>query len=172
MTAVVAWISSAVAALSVFYTARTFALADRPYVGIVEHSYELRGNPVSEMTWRFILKNVDAQPTLVTVDEHRAVLTSKDGIAKTLPLFDPPAGGIYMMLVQTADLTGQFSDEGGNARVADVMTRQTRFVVSIRLTYTAAGAFWRTARYSYRSEDQLRTNPMRPRFVMLSGGGN
>src|SRR5438105_15446781 len=91
---VVASASLAVSLLSLFYTARTFALNHRPYVGVIEQAFQLVGEPPTAMVWRVVLKNVGTLPTWVTVTENRTVITPADGTSRTLPMLVETSCGI------------------------------------------------------------------------------
>jgi hypothetical protein len=164
-------ISLVVAILSFLYTARTFTLTNRAYVGVIEHDYQIYGEPPTAMTWRFVMKNVGTAPTWVTVKAHFGTVIDSTGVARTLPLFGEPMGGIYMMPGQTADLTSQLSDAGGNARVVDILAGRTKLRVEIRLSYDSPSAFGFGRTHKYEATSEFRVNPTPPRFVMTSGQG-
>jgi hypothetical protein len=161
----------AVSAASLWFTARSFYVTQRPYIGIVEQRYNLLGNPPSGMAWAFVLSNVGSRPAWVRVEEHRTSVT-RGGKTVDLPLLGPPGGGIYLMPGQKAPLNGQFSDANGAVTVQEVLLGTAKLRSTIRISYAGESPFIGERKFTYFAVSEFRHYVMPQGFYMVEGRGN
>ncbi len=168
---VTALIALTISVLSSWYTATTYAVSYRPYIGIIEQDYKLLGDPPSAMTWRFVLSNAGSIPAWVTVEKNESVITT-GGQTITLPTLGELRGGILLLPDQTADLQGQFADVNDQVDVADVLSGRSILEIDIQLSYSSPGAFGFRKHYYYRVHNRFRTSVLPPSFIMTSAEAN
>lgn len=156
------WILPVVATIisvgSFIYTMRTYRVTHRPYIGGIEWTPHLIGDPPTRMLWWVTLKNVGSVPAWLKVEENKATLTS-EGQTTPLPMATGHGGGgIYLMPGQTSPLHGGFSDTAGRAMVRDVLSGRVVLEVSIRLSYESSGALWWKDKYHYAITNRYRSD--------------
>jgi hypothetical protein len=107
------------------------------------------------MLWSFTTRNSGSVPALVTVKDHRVVVTT-DGISHTIPraeIFGLNAVTIFMPQ-QALPIAGHLKDDGNHVRVADILSGRTTLHVSMEFSYkpTNEGFLgWLSDTYTYRS---------------------
>ena len=168
---VISVVSLLLSGTSVWLTARTFYVAQRPYIGIVEHNFKLLGDPPAGMAWAFVLSNVGNRPAWLTVDEHRTTVL-REGAATDLALIGPPGGGMLLMPGQKAPLTGQFLDANQGVRVQEILSGAAQLSSTIRLSYSTESPFFGRRHFHYRAVSRFRHNTIPPAFIMVEGDGN
>src|SRR6266516_4154652 len=136
------------------YTIRTFSVSHRPYLGVVESSFQLIENPPRAMTWKLIVKNTGSQPATLHTDENRATLTTPNGVS-TLPTLGAIGDTVsYVMPGQTVELLGQYSELGGPVKMEEILNGSVLLDVYTKLSYTGEGALGGN-KYSYFSQTRF-----------------
>ncbi|MGD0267111.1 MAG: hypothetical protein ABSD47_19505 [Candidatus Methylomirabilota bacterium] len=168
------WVPILISLVAVFFTARTYYVALRPYVGVVNIDYQVSRNDKAEpagMSWQFVMKNTGAAPAFVTVEKDFCQLIQGER-SVILPVIGPPQGSILLMPNQTANITGGFSDTVGSAMVGQVLSGKALLTVDIGLSYRPIGWWWWRNTFVYRVKTRFRHDYVPPGFVMESGSAN
>jgi hypothetical protein len=154
------------------YTVRTYSVSHRPYLGVVDSTFQLVENPPRAIVWKFIVKNVGSQPAVLRIDENKSTLTTPSGVT---PL--PSLGAIgetvtYIMPGQTVELLGQYTEVGGPVKMEEIMNGSVLLDIYIRLSYSSEGAIWRK-NYSYSSQIRFHTvKGVAPGFATVKAEGD
>lgn len=154
------------------YTIRTYSVSHRPYVGVVDSTFQLVENPPRAVVWKFILKNVGAQPAVLSISEHKGTLTTPSGVI-TLPSLGAIGETVsYVMPGQTLELLGQYTEVGGPVRTEEIMNGSVLLDIYIRLSYSSEGAIWRK-NYSYSTQIRFHTvKGVAPGFATVKAEGD
>lgn len=154
------------------YTMRTYSVSHRPYLGVVDTSFQLVENPPRAVVWKFIVKNVGSQPAALSINENKSTLTTPGGVT-TLPSLGAIGETVsYVMPGQTVELFGQYTEEGGVVKMEEIMNGSVLLDIYIRLSYSSEGAIWRK-NYSYSSQIRFHTvKGVAPGFASVKAEGD
>ena len=120
------FISAVALVISTFgliYTIRTYAVSHRPYVGVTDSVLQLVENPPRGIVWKFIVKNVGAQPASLKIEESKATLTAPSGVSTLPSLGNIGQTVIYLMPGQTVELLGQYSEVNNPVKMEEILTQ-------------------------------------------------
>lgn len=169
VTSVISFTALLISFASFFYSARTYYVSHRPYVGIVEVNVWNKPDPPLALGWTFVLKNVGSVPAKVRLEENNITVTTTKG-----PITVPgdELTGVFLMPGQTATISGYTSNSGGIAKVEDVLSGRNILEVSIRLLYESPGGFLATSEYYYRAKSRFQAKHIPPAFAMIWSEAN
>ncbi len=154
------------------YTIRTYSVSHRPYLGVVDSSFQLIENPPRAIVWKFIVKNTGSQPGVLHIDESKGTLTTPSGVS-TLPTLGSIGDTVsYVMPGQTVELLGQYTEVGGPVKMEEILNGSVLLDIYIRLSYTSEGAIG-SKRYSYSSQIRFHTvKGVAPGFATVKAEGD
>lgn len=154
--------------VGLLYTARTYAVLHRPYIGIVDMPFQLVENPPRGMIWKVVLKNVGSIPGFLTIEENSASLTTPAGVTGLPALGGLTDAGTMVMPGQTTELPGAYTEVGNQIPFNDILTGTATLKLTVRLSYKFPGWLWRRSAF-YRAVVRFQVvKGFAPAFVMLS----
>lgn len=157
-----------VSVVGLAYTARNYAVTQRPHIGITDMPFQLVESPPRAVIWKLVVKNVGALPGFLTVRENVARLTTPSTTSTLGSLGGIGQAGAMVMPGQTVDLVGQYSEVGGAVPMADILSGTATLSISVKLSYTFPSWLWAGVR-TYDAEIRFHTvKGVAPGFVMLS----
>jgi len=161
-----------VSLLGLAYTARTYAVSHRPYLGIVDMPFQLVENPPRAIVWKMVVKNVGSLPAFMTVQENSARLATPAGTSTLASLGAIGRAGTMVMPGQTVDLLGQYTEVGGPVPMSDILSGTAALNITVRLTYEFPS--WLRAGRRYYNADVLFhvVEGVAPGFTMISAEAN
>jgi len=151
---------------SFVYTMRTFAVTQRPYVGMIGVVWvtEQAGTPA----WRIVFKNSGARPARVQTVKNQTTLTT-DGVRKIIPTSGSPASHTVLMPGVESQI---FGSAGDGVNVNDLLSGRTKLEVEVEFSYEATGDLLWSSKYHYKTK-QLFEPTIRPMgFITTSGDAN
>ena len=170
LRSILTWAPILISLIALLFTAQTYYVAHRPYVGVVEVHHQVHRddkNQPTAMSWQFVIKNTGASPALVTTEQRSQLIKGERRV--TLPVIGPPHGSILLMPNQTANISGGFPNTGGLGTVGEVLNGQTLLTVGIDMSYTAVGWWWWRNTFVYRLRARFMPESAPPGFGMDSG---
>lgn len=169
---VISLLALVVSVVSLAYTARNYAVTQRPHIGITEMPFQLVESPPRAIVWKLVVKNVGVLPGFLTVRENAARLTTPSTTSTLGSLGGIGEAGTMVMPGQTVDLLGQYSEIGGAVPMADILSGNATLTVSVKLYYTFPSWLWAGVR-TYDAEIRFHTvKGVVPGFVMVSAKAN
>jgi hypothetical protein len=160
-----------VSAIGLVYTARTYAVSHRPYIGIVEIPFQLVEGPPRGITWHVVIKNVGNLPGFLTVDEYSVTLTSSAGFS-SLPVHGVGRVRTLLMPGATTHLLGQYMEGGGPVLMNDILGGSATMNVTVKLSYDFPSWLWSDQRYYVSSIRFLVVKGFAPFFSIISAEAN
>jgi hypothetical protein len=152
-TGVLATLSFVISVGTFLYTMQTFAVAHRPYVGVVRYEPGPVIGPNS-VSWQFVLKNTGDIPARVLIEDNRITVTAGVRTFK-VPLSEERGKLALLMPGQEAMLRGAVTDTP-DYNVGDILHGRSVLDVLIRVTYEPSGAiWWPRPRYGYAVQHRL-----------------
>src|SRR5687767_11037004 len=109
IVSVISLISLVISFVSLSCTVRTFALTQRPYVGVVGIQLSPINESTTTLSWHFIIKNSGVQPARVRIVKNQTVVTT-EGRVTTLPTRGEPVWQTILMPGVEAAAVGHISD--------------------------------------------------------------
>lgn len=106
---IISFLAFGVSLVGLIYTARTYAVSHRPYLGIVDMPFQLVENPPRAIIWKMVVKNVGSVPGFMVVQENSARLTTPAGTSTLGSLGAIERTGTLVMPGQTVELLGQYT---------------------------------------------------------------
>lgn len=155
------------------YTARTYAAAHRPYIGIISIPFQLVEDPPRAIVWKVIIKNVGSLPGFLKMLENSACLTTA---TLTYDLDSVPVATkqdrSLLMPGEIAELPGQYNDYGAPVQMADILSGNASIRITLRFSYTTVTRFWPARRY-FNAEIHFATvKGFEPGFHIMSVDAN
>ena len=154
------------------YTIRTYSVSHRPYIGVVDSTFQLVENPPRAVVWKFVLKNVGSQPAVLSTNENKGTLTTPSGVTTLPSLGDIGETVTYVMPGQTLELLGQYNEVGGPVRIEEIMNGAVLLDIFIRISYSSEGAI---SRKNYSYSTQIRFHAVKgvaPGFATVRAEGD
>lgn len=168
----IASVLGSLAAVALNY--ETFAVVQRPYIGIIEGRLDFQIPPpekalekAEKMFWTFVVTNTGSRPGWVQIVKHKAWLV-RGKVEDVIPE-QPPEGRLLLLPGQRVPIRGVILNEGKNPRVADVTSGAAQLFVDLDLQYWNPQAPGRKFRFWVR---QRYDRSFSPGFVALDGDAN
>jgi hypothetical protein len=154
------------------FTAATYFISHRPYIGITDIPAEKVGNPPSSLAWKIVLNNTGSVPGFAWVEENTLIVTSSSGASTTFPTLKPLGEGMIVMPGGINFLEGHYTEVGNQVPMSDILNGRAKLAIRFKLSYKPTSGFWPRQRY-YRAHIQLYTpGEFATAFVMVSGEAN
>jgi len=138
----IAFLSLVVSIGSFYYTARTFAVSYRPYLGVSGEKTEYFGSPPNALQWSMQITNVGTIPAVIKVEQFHPYVRIGSEI-RDLPTL--PTKPSLIIPGEVTSFRGLLADanpgESGGVSVDQLRTMQATFEVELRLSYEAPESF-------------------------------
>lgn len=169
----IAFLSLVVSIGSFYYTARTFAVSYRPYLGVSGEKAEYFGSPPNALQWSMQITNVGTIPAVMKVEQFHPYVRIGSEI-RDLPTL--PTKPSLIIPGEVTSFGGLLADanpgESGGVSVDQLRTMQATFEVELKLSYEAPGVVLGRRRYFLHYRAQFLPASAPPSFRMLESSGN
>ena len=167
-------VSATSAAGVYFFSARTFGISSRPYIGITSGIVEITGEDKKTLSWTLTIKNSGNVPARVVIESNDAIVW-REGKRVDTGINDLWSNQLenrrsLLMPGDSTDTKGDIHDQDPGG-VDMILSGRAQFQILLRVTYESPAALWGRRRYFYWSVLQL--NPAEDNaLVALMGDAN